>query len=106
VRFESDSAALSSSDQAALVRFADRLKAENRNVHVEVVGHADSTSHTPHNLALGQRRADSVVRFLHVRGIPLQRMSAVSYGEAAPRMANATAEGRAENRRVVLVVMG
>jgi peptidoglycan-associated lipoprotein len=105
VRFDSDSSSLSAYDQHALGRFADRLKAENRNVHVEVIGHADSTARTSHNLALGQRRADAVLRFLHTQGVPLHHMNAISYGEAAPRASNATANGRAENRRVVLVVM-
>jgi outer membrane protein OmpA-like peptidoglycan-associated protein len=106
VRFETDSAALSAYDQQALAGFAGRVKAENRSVHIEVIGHADATAHTSHNLALGQRRADAVMRFLHLQGIPLHRMNAISYGESAPRASNATAGGRAENRRVVLVVMG
>ena len=106
VRFESDRSDLSNGAKALLASFAQRLKAENRNVHVEVVGHADSSGRTEHNLQLGKLRADAVVRFLHTQGVPLSRMSAISYGEHMPRAANEAAAGRAENRRVVLVVMG
>jgi len=106
VKFETDKSALSDSARAWLAGFAARLKAENRNVHVEVIGHADSSGRTQHNLQLGQRRADAVVRFLHARGVPLHHMSALSYGEHIPKAPNEAAAGRAENRRVVLVVMG
>jgi outer membrane protein OmpA-like peptidoglycan-associated protein len=106
VRFESNKSELSDSARASLANFAQRLKTENRNVHVEVVGHADSSGRTEHNLRLGQLRAEAVMRFLHTQGVPLHRMSAISYGEHMPRAANEAAAGRAENRRVVLVVMG
>jgi len=106
VRFETDKSDLSDSARASLANFAQRLKAENRNVHIEVVGHADATGRTEHNLRLGQLRADAVMRFLHSQGVSLRRMTAISYGEHMPKAANEAAAGRAENRRVVLVVLG
>lgn len=106
VRFDTDKSDLSDSARASLASFAQRLRTENRNVHIEVVGHADATGRTEHNLRLGKLRADAVMRFLHTQGVPLHRMSAISYGERMPKAANEAAAGRAENRRVVLVVMG
>jgi outer membrane protein OmpA-like peptidoglycan-associated protein len=106
IKFASDASALSGAAMSTLASFAGTIRAENRNVHIEVIGHGDSTASSAHNLQLGQRRADAVVRFLHGQGIPLHHMSAVSYGEEQPKASNATPEGRAENRRVVLVVLG
>jgi outer membrane protein OmpA-like peptidoglycan-associated protein len=106
VTFDTDSSYLSGDARALLADFAETVKAQDRAVNIELVGHGDSTGRSEHNLQLGQRRADAVLRFLHSQGIPLHRMSAISYGESRPRASNATRAGRAENRRVELVVLG
>ncbi|MGA8809731.1 MAG: OmpA family protein, partial [Thermoanaerobaculia bacterium] len=58
------------------------------------------------NDELGERRADEVRRYLS-RGaqLPLNRMSTISYGDTLPVAPNKTRKGRAENRRVVIVVL-
>lgn len=100
VKFDTDSAALSSDAQASLTAFAEKVKADNRNVYIEIQGHADTTGSDEHNHQLGHDRATAVMEFLHDQGIPSYHLDATSYGETRP-----TGLGDAEDRRVVLVVM-
>jgi OOP family OmpA-OmpF porin len=59
-----------------------------------------------YNVVLGQARAEAAMRYLAMQsGFPLHRMTATSYGEFKPIADNKTAEGRAKNRRVTLVVL-
>ena len=105
-RFEVDRADLSDETCAALDDFAAQLKAENKNVFVEIQGHTDSTGSDAYNMKLGQQRADAVRLYLSgAHGLALHRMSVISYGETAPVSDNDTREGRSLNRRVSLVVL-
>jgi len=81
------------------------LKADNQNVYLEIQGHTDSTGSAQYNQQLGLQRADSVRRHLHAQGVALDRMATISYGEDAPAEPNSTADGRALNRRVEIVVL-
>jgi OOP family OmpA-OmpF porin len=65
-------------------------------------GHTDSTGPEAFNQVLSERRAQSVVDFLAAQGVGTGRVTAVGFGESKPIADNATREGRAENRRVVL----
>ena len=105
VRFKVDKADLSTDDQAKLQAFADKLKADNHNVYVEIQGHTDSTGPKDLNYRLGEARAEAVRLFLNKQGIALNRISTISYGPDAPVQPNNTRDGRAANRRVVLVVL-
>jgi outer membrane protein OmpA-like peptidoglycan-associated protein len=105
VRFGFESSELSDEAKAFLDDFAEKLKAENKNVFIEVQGHTDSTGSEKYNYDLGLSRAEAVRRYLNLRGIPLHRISVISYGETEPVADNGTREGRAQNRRVVLVVL-
>lgn len=107
VRFGFDKAELSEEARAALDQFAEQLKGQyNRDVYVEIQGHTDATGSDQYNLELGLERAEAVRRYLNQQhGIPLHRISVISYGEAEPIAENANRDGRAQNRRVVLVVL-
>ena len=106
LRFKPDSAKLSDEAMAALDAFAAKLKADNKNVFIEIQGHTDSRGEVAVNERLGQARADAVRRYLSMKGgIPLHRMSAISYGESEPIADNMNRDGRSQNRRVVLVVL-
>lgn len=105
VKFGLDSSTLSEGARSALQELADRLKADNQNVYLEIQGHTDNVGNEDYNLRLGERRAEAVRRFLSSQGIPLHRMSVISYGESAPIADNKTREGRATNRRVAIVVL-
>jgi len=105
VKFGFDQATLSDDATAALDAFANDLKTANKNVYIEIQGHTDNVGGEKYNEQLGKKRADVVMEYLAKAGIPIFRMAAISYGEAAPVADNSTREGRAANRRVVLVVL-
>ncbi|MBP1619850.1 MAG: OmpA family protein [Acidobacteria bacterium] len=106
VRFGLNSSELSAEAKAALDAIAAKLKADNQGVYIEIQGHTDGSGSDDYNLALGARRAESVMRYLSTQaGLPLHRMNSISYGESKPIADNNTRDGRATNRRVVLVVL-
>jgi outer membrane protein OmpA-like peptidoglycan-associated protein len=74
---------------------------------LEIEGHCDNTGAEGYNLALGQRRAESVKRYLADRfGIPLHRIFHISHGEFKPKELNDSRSGREANRRAVLRWLG
>lgn len=106
VKFKLDSYELSTEAKAALDETANRIKALEGQYFVEIQGHTDDTGGERHNEELGQRRADSVRRYLsREHKLPLARMSTISYGDTLPLESNKTRAGRSANRRVVLVVL-
>lgn len=105
VKFPTDRHALSPEAEQRLAELTQRLKSENRNVYLEIQGHTDSVGDPEYNERLGEARAEAVRRFLSRDGIALNRMATISYGEDVPVADNATPEGRAQNRRVAIVVL-
>jgi len=105
VKFGFDQATLSDDAKAALDAFSNDLKTANKNVYIEIQGHTDNVGGEKYNEQLGQKRAEIVKDYLAKAGIPIFRMATISYGESAPVADNSTREGRAANRRVVLVVL-
>ena len=105
VKFPVDRAALSPEAESRLGELAQRLRAENRNVYLEIQGHTDASGDEEYNTELGDARAEAVRRYLARSGVALNRMATISYGEDAPVAPNETPEGRAQNRRVAIVVM-
>jgi peptidoglycan-associated lipoprotein len=104
-QFSLNSDELSPKAKARLDHIAKRLKEENKNVYLEIQGFTDHSGDSKHNHELGAARAEAVMRHLNLRGVPLTRMSVISYGEENPVADNATAEGRAANRRVKIIVL-
>lgn len=105
VKFEPRSAELSRDAERVLTELANKLKAENRNVFIEIQGHTDSRGTPARNRRVGRERAEAVRDFLHQTGIPLHRMSTISYGNSRPADPGNNAAARALNRRVLLVVL-
>jgi outer membrane protein OmpA-like peptidoglycan-associated protein len=105
VKFKVNQTSLSDDDQAKLNAFAEKLKADNHNVYVEIQGHTDASGSKELNYRLGEERAEAVRLFLNKQGVALNRMSTISYGPDSPVQPNSTRAGRAANRRVVLVVL-
>lgn len=106
VKFKSAKYELSKDSQAALDEFAGKVKGLNEPYFVEIQGHTDNIGGKRFNEDLGERRAESVRRYLSKSAqLPLNRMSTISYGDSAPVTDNKTRAHRAENRRVVLVVL-
>ena len=107
VKFKSGKYELSKDSKAALDDLGNKLKGmTEQQFFVEIQGHTDDTGGTRYNDELGQRRADEVRRYLSRQyGIALNRMSTISYGDTLPVAPNKTRAGRAQNRRVVVVVL-
>ena len=106
VKFGFDTSDLSPEARAALDEFAARIKQENKNVYIEIQGHTDSVGSAKYNEELGLLRAESVRRYLNQsQNFPLHRINVISYGKTSPVADNKTREGRAQNRRVALVVL-
>lgn len=76
---------------------------EHPNVRVLIEGHADERGTPEYNIALGERRAKAVAKYLQSMGVLPSQMSIVSYGEEKPLDLSRTNEGFAKNRRAVLV---
>ncbi len=103
ILFATDSATVSSAAAQNLYAVARNLQ-QYPNSRVEVVGHTDSTGSAAHNQTLSERRAQSVASLLVQGGVSSSRI--VSYGRAAtqPIASNDTAAGRAQNRRVEIII--
>ena len=72
---------------------------------LELQGSTDSVGSDAYNQALGERRAKAVFDYLKSKGINPNRLKMVSFGESKPVASNATDAGRAQNRRVDLVIV-
>ena len=101
LNFAFDSSALTDSDKAQLDAAVAELKRLNWTSGV-IEGHTDSIGSDAYNQKLSERRAATVREYLNAQGIAESRMSPTGFGESQPVADNKTAEGRAENRRVVL----
>lgn len=74
------------------------------NVNLTIEGHCDERGTREYNLALGERRANSVKNFLTGLGVPASRINTISYGKERPAVMGSNAEAWAQNRRAVSVV--
>ena len=103
--YDFDKATLKPEGKATLDKVADDL----RKIKLEVViavGNTDSVGTDAYNMALGQRRAQSVKDYLISKGVDGGRIYTESKGKSNPVATNATAEGRAKNRRTDIEVVG
>ena len=74
----------------------------NRKMHMAVEGHTDDRGSSEYNLALGQRRAEAVVKSLTLLGADPTQLEAVSFGKERPAVQGETEEAWAKNRRAEL----
>ena len=99
ITFATDSSEIVSNFYAPLNNLASSFKQFNQN-SIEIVGFTDSTGSRQHNMDLSQRRAQSVANYLTAQGVDGTRLSTRGAGPDQPIASNATADGRAQNRRV------
>jgi outer membrane protein OmpA-like peptidoglycan-associated protein len=99
VTFVTGKDAISDASLKALAAVAKQL-ATCPAIKTQVAGHTDNVGKAESNMALSQRRADAVANYLATQGVAKDRVSAKGYGETKPIGDNASAEGRAQNRRV------
>ena len=103
VLFATDSAALRP-DLARDIQAVGQNLIQYPNSRIEVVGHADNSGAAAYNQDLSQRRASAVGQALAATGVPSGRISAIGRGEDQPIASNLTPDGRAQNRRVEIII--
>lgn len=86
-----------------LALIAEKMK-NDPTLTANIVGHTDSIGSKSYNMKLGQKRANAVKNWITKQGIASDRITTSSKGEANPIASNATASGRAKNRRAVITV--
>ena len=103
VYFAFDDYTLDAKAQGSLNKLADYLK-KSSNTAIQVEGHCDERGSVEYNLALGQRRAQSVKSYLGQLGVQEGRMSTISYGEEKPAVEGHNEAAWAKNRRAQFVL--
>jgi len=103
VLFASGKAMLLPGAQSSLNQVADALK-DQSNATITVEGHTDSTGSDTTNMELSKARAESVGNYLMSRGVPKDQVTTVGLGSSRPVAGNDSPEGRANNRRVEIIV--
>lgn len=101
ILFDTDADVLRPESTPALEMITSALT-EHPDLRVQIEGHTDSQGDDAHNQTLSERRAAAVVAYIVAQGIAPARLVAVGKGETVPAGDNATAEGRQQNRRVVI----
>ncbi len=104
ITFAHDDATLNSAFLGSLNQLAATMRQYGETTIV-VAGHTDSTGQAAYNQALSERRAAAVRNYLVSQGVSPSRIQTVGYGMRQPVATNATEAGRAQNRRVELIIL-
>lgn len=102
--FDHDKSNLKAEGKAQLDALADKINKDDRVVDVKIVGHTDSDGSEAYNQALSMRRATTVRDYTVEKGVKPEIISVTGMGESQPVADNSTKEGRAQNRRVEVMV--
>lgn len=103
ILFATDSAEVAPAVQSDLRVLADNL-GRYQDSNVQIIGHTDNTGAAAYNQELSERRARSVASILRAYGVPASRLTAIGRGEDNPIASNLTPQGRAQNRRVDIII--
>lgn len=103
ITFGFDDARLNPSFTQTLDKVAGTLN-QYPETNITLIGHTDSVGDYNYNMNLSRQRAESVANYLVGRGVPSYRINVVGYGPDRPIASNATDSGRAQNRRVEMVI--
>ena len=104
INFDTNSSVIKDSYNTRIVEFANMMKA-NPKLKATIGAHTDSVGSDAYNQKLSERRAASTVEALKALKVDPSKITAVGYGESKPVATNATAEGKAQNRRVEAVMV-
>jgi peptidoglycan-associated lipoprotein len=102
IYYEYDRSQIKPDDQKLIEAHADYLRT-NPGVKVVIEGNADERGSAEYNVALGQRRADSVSKIMTLLGISSDRIETVSFGKEKPKASGHTESAWSENRRSDIV---
>ena len=103
IRFTTNRAEINAESHALLDSLAAAAKS-CPDTHIEIEGHTDSQGSDDYNMMLSQKRAEAVLAYLIDKNVRADRLVAIGYGELQPVADNATASGRASNRRIEFTV--
>jgi peptidoglycan-associated lipoprotein len=98
VHFEFDSAQITPETRDALAANVDIMRRFDELL-LEVEGHCDEQGSTEYNLALGERRANAIRKYMQTAGVDAKRISTISYGEEEPLVAGSDEAAYSQNRR-------
>ena len=104
VYFDTNKSDVKGTSATTLSKLAGIFKEYPKSI-ILVEGHTDSAGSDEYNMKLSQQRAESVTNYLMSQGVDGGRFTTKWYGEHQPKADNATAEGKAKNRRVELAIM-
>ena len=104
ITFATDQATIQPQYRPTLDQVAATL-AEYEQTYIDVYGHTDSDGSDAYNQSLSERRAQSVAGYLTTRGVQQARIATRGFGETQPIESNATAAGKAANRRVEIKIV-
>ncbi|WP_298237097.1 OmpA family protein [uncultured Algibacter sp.] len=104
VYFATNKYNINAASQSTLNKLTAIFK-ENSDTNILVIGHTDSSGEADYNMTLSKNRATSVTNYLKQNGISSGRLTTNWFGETKPVHDNSTAEGRAKNRRVNIVIV-
>ena len=102
--FEFNQSEVSENSYHILDRVAEIMK-ENPELVMEIAAHTDNVGSFEFNMDLSQKRAESIVKYLTLKGIESTRLIGKGYGESRPIASNSTEEGRLKNRRVEFIIL-
>lgn len=103
IHFEYDSAVLGAEAKSALSSNAEIMKT-NSSLKVQIEGHCDQRGGTEYNIALGERRANAVKKYLEDMKVPGARMTTISYGKERPVDPSESESAYSKNRRANFAV--
>lgn len=104
ILFDVDKTDLKTAARTNLENLATSLK-NNPQTNISIIGHTDSTGTASYNQTLSERRASSVKSYLVDNGVTGSRLSTTGKGKNEPIASNSTPDGRAQNRRVEIVIV-
>jgi outer membrane protein OmpA-like peptidoglycan-associated protein len=105
IQFETSSWKVTEESHAILDEIAKVMTAHPEVKKVRIEGHTDNEGDSAHNLSLSRKRANNIMKYLVEHGVDAARLVAEGYGDTKPVAPNDTEEGRAQNRRVVFVIV-
>lgn len=104
ITFDTDSSTVRPALRSDLVKVGQNL-VNYPNSNVQIIGHTDSDGDAAYNQGLSERRARSVADILQANGVSGSRIRTIGQGENNPIASNLTAAGKAQNRRVEIVIL-
>ena len=106
VLFKRDSAEINDEGKEFLNKYLTARAQSKRATYIEIIGHTDDKWESDYNMELSKKRAESVRDYLVSQGVDASKIVTTGMGETMPVVSNNTKKGRAQNRRVEILIVG